>query len=53
MALSKADAIKILKEHGAENVIKEDRFGDTKAGWWLDDVFLGKDPVLACSVILG
>lgn len=40
-------AIEELLERGAENVCKEDRFGDTRSGWWIDDVYLGKDPIAA------
>jgi hypothetical protein len=29
-----------LRELGATLEKKEDRFGDTKSGWWLDDVWL-------------
>ena len=29
-----------LRERGATLVTKEDRNGDTKSGWWMDDVWL-------------
>lgn len=38
---------------GYENVKKENRHGETKAGWWCDDVFLGKDPVEALRLANG
>jgi hypothetical protein len=31
----------------------EDRFGETKSGWWFDTVFLGSDPVDALRVAKG
>jgi hypothetical protein len=46
-------AVAELIERGAENIKKEDRFGDTRSGWWMDQTFLGKDPVLALGVLLG
>lgn len=30
-------------ELGARLEKREDRFGDTYSGWWLDEVYLGKD----------
>lgn len=35
-------AVKEMVERGYKNEKKEDRHGETKAGWWSDDVFLGK-----------
>ena len=49
----KEQAIQKLLAAGAENLKKEDRFGDTKTGWWIDDVCLGKDPVEAVRVMEG
>lgn len=46
-------AIDQLIERGAVNEKKEDRFGDTRSGWWIDDTFLGRDPIDALNVILG
>lgn len=45
--MKRSDAILELLSRGYENAKKQDRFGETKAGWWCDDVFLGKDPVEA------
>lgn len=53
MKVTSKQAVSILIEKGCENVIKEDRFGDTKAGWFQDDVFLGKDPVFALAILEG
>jgi hypothetical protein len=49
----KENAAAELIERGAENIKKEDRFGDTRSGWWMDQTFLAKDPVLALGVLLG
>jgi hypothetical protein len=49
----KENAVAELIERGAENIKKEDRFGDTRSGWWMDQTFLGKDPVVALEVLLG
>lgn len=40
---------KELEEMGAALEVKEDRFGDTKSGWWLDGVFLGSNTVRALN----
>jgi hypothetical protein len=42
-----------LISRGAENVKKENCFGDTKSGWWIDDVYLGKSTADALRVIHG
>ncbi len=47
------EAIAILVEAGAVNAKQEDRHGDTKTGWWLDGVYLGKDPRQAVSAMRG
>lgn len=47
------EAIKQLRERGAELLKKEDRFGDTRSGWWLDQTFLSNDPLLALQIVLG
>jgi hypothetical protein len=51
--LTKAKAIAILKERGAESMKAEDQFGDTRSGWFLDGVYLCSDPVEAVRKILG
>ncbi len=38
--MNKAEAIKRLIEMGATHEKKEDHFGDTKSGWWLDTSWL-------------
>ncbi len=38
---------------GYVNEKKQNRHGETKAGWWCDDVFLGKDPVEALRIANG
>ena len=52
-ATKKAEAVKELLERGAANERREDRHGDTRTGWWLDGVYLGKDPVAALRNIEG
>ncbi len=44
-----------LEELGAVREKREDRFSDTKTGWWLDGVFLGpiSDPVHCLNVVQG
>jgi hypothetical protein len=42
-----------LIERGAVLQVAEDRFGDTKSGYWMDTCFLGKCPILALQVLLG
>ena len=51
----KAAAERELREMGAELLKQEDRFGDTKSGWWLDTVFLGpkNDPEYCLRVVRG
>ena len=46
-------AIETLREAGAVLERREDRFGDTKGGWWLDGVYLAKDPRDAVRVMQG
>lgn len=53
MSSKEQDAMQQLKERGAENIKREDRFGETKSGWWLDETFLGKDPLVAIQVLKG
>lgn len=45
----------VLRAAGAECLKREDRFGDTKAGWWIDDVCLGptNDPEYCVRVMNG
>ena len=42
-----------LIQAGAVNKTKEDGFGDTKSGWWMDTVFLGDDARVAWSALQG
>lgn len=51
----KQAAEKALVEMGAERLKAENRFGETKTGWWLDTVFLGplSDPVYCLNVVKG
>jgi hypothetical protein len=42
-----------LREMGAELAKMEDRHGDTKSGWWLDGVYLGKKATDAISAVRG
>lgn len=51
--LNEKDAIAILKDAGAFREKREDRFGDTKTGWWVDGVFLAKDAVDAVRQMRG
>lgn len=46
-------AVDELLEAGCKNEKKEDRQGDTRSGWWQDDVFLAKDPILALQILKG
>jgi hypothetical protein len=40
---SKAEMRAELINRGAELLKTEDRFGETKTGWWIDGVFLGEN----------
>jgi hypothetical protein len=40
--IANQEAINKLIEAGAENLKTEDRHGETKAGWWMDGVYLDK-----------
>lgn len=53
--VNKAAAETELLAMGAERLKAEDRFGDTKSGWWLDTVFLGPlaDPEHCLRVVRG
>ncbi len=53
--MSKNEAIEFLKEAGAVLEKREDRSGETKSGWWIDDVFLApaKSPVDAVLAMRG
>lgn len=44
-----------LRARGAELLKAEDRFGDTKTGWWMDGVYLAptKNAVHALDVLEG
>jgi len=51
----KTSAVQKLVECGAECVKKEDRSGQTRSGWFIDDVYLGpaSDPSRCVQVMLG
>ena len=53
--MTKSQAIEKLLAQGATHEKKEDQFGDTKAGWWMDTVYLApyKMPELALQVLNG
>lgn len=53
--MSKRDAEAALLEKGAERLKAEDRFGETRVGWWLDGVWLAplNDPKAALAAING
>lgn len=53
--MSKQQAVEKLLEMGAENLKQEDRFGNTRSGWWLDGVWLAPacDPIRAVAVVEG
>lgn len=36
-----------LLERGAEFIVREDRYGDTFRGWWIDEIYLGKTTKVA------
>ena len=42
-----------LIERGAKLEKKEDADGRTRAGWWMDDVFLGKNEKQAWEALNG
>jgi hypothetical protein len=42
-----------LIDAGCVKEKKEDRFGETKSGWWQDTVFLGVNPVEALQALRG
>jgi hypothetical protein len=52
---AEAQAIKELKEMGADCLKREDRFGETRSGWWIDGVWLAptSDPVAALRYARG
>jgi hypothetical protein len=52
-AISKDEAIKELKAVGAEFARRENAHGETKSGWWLDGVYLGKDAASAIEALRG
>ena len=51
--MTKQDAIEKLIEMGVTHEKKEDQFGDTKSGWWMDTVWLApyRDPKGALDAI--
>lgn len=42
-----------LNNAGASLEKREDRFGDTRTGWWLDGVYLGKKATDALRIMRG
>ena len=44
---------KELLERGAEFIVREDRYGDTRRGWWIDEIYLGKTTKLALEKLNG
>ena len=42
-----------LLERGAELIVREDRYGDTFRGWWIDEIYLGKTTKLALEKLKG
>lgn len=54
-AHKKDEAITQLEEAGAYLARQEDRHGDTKSGWWVDDVWIGPtaDPEAALRNLRG
>ena len=53
--MTNAEAIKKLTEMGATNERREDDHGQTRLGWWLDEVWLAPsaDPKDAVRVVSG
>jgi hypothetical protein len=51
--VSKQQATQELESIGAVKETSDDRFGDTKTGWWLDGVFLGRDSMTALQAVRG
>jgi hypothetical protein len=53
--MSTADAIRKLEAAGATRAKTEDGSGKTRAGWWLDGVYLAPvaDPKAALAAING
>lgn len=42
-----------LLDYGCEYATAEDRWGDTKSGYWLDGVYLGSTARIATEAIRG
>jgi hypothetical protein len=53
--MTKAQLIEKLLAKGAKHEKKEDQYGDTKSGWWMDTVYLApyRMPELALQVLDG
>ncbi len=53
--MTKKQAVGMLIEIGATHEKKEDQFGETKSGWWMDTIWLAPygQPLLALSAIEG
>lgn len=43
----------LTQQHGAEFLRRDDSHGETKRGWWLDGVYLGRDMQTALEAIRG
>ncbi len=48
-----AECEPLVRAAGGVHEKKEDRFGDTRTGWWIDDVFLGTNAQAALEAIRG
>ena len=53
MTTTEQAAIDNLREAGAVLEKKEDRDGKTRSGWWIDDVYLGRNAIDAWRAISG
>jgi hypothetical protein len=42
-----------LRKRGASYERREDRYGETKRGWWLDGVWLGERPADSLRALNG
>lgn len=51
--MTKEQAKQKLIAAGAVLEKREDRHGTTLSGWWMDDVYLGKDAKVAWEAIVG
>jgi hypothetical protein len=53
MTTKEQAAIEYLRNAGAVNEKKEDEHGKTRAGWWMDTVFLARNAVDAVRYLRG